>query len=259
MIINPYVYASSNFVYAPALILDPYDLTTLFQDSGGTTPVTTDGQPVGLWQDKSGNGRHFFQATAGSRPTFRSSAGINWVEFDGTNDWLRGSTSDLSFTRVAVCIGYKPTVGVSDFANVIGVPQNTTHVSPFYRWNLSIRTSGGVNHGIQSQGSQFYRNDAAAAVGNNLIKWAGVDDCWAASVSAQRARVIRLNKTEVTQSTPTTTQTYPNATYPVIGSSVIGGGDFFKGAIYGVLVGNAAVTAQAQIDEWETWADLRTP
>ena len=32
---------------------DPSDLTTLFQDSAGTTPVTAEGQPVGLMLDKS--------------------------------------------------------------------------------------------------------------------------------------------------------------------------------------------------------------
>ena len=32
---------------------DPSDLTTLFQDSAGTTPVTAAGQSVGLWLDKS--------------------------------------------------------------------------------------------------------------------------------------------------------------------------------------------------------------
>lgn len=32
---------------------DPSDLTTMFQDSAGTTPVTADGQPVGLILDKS--------------------------------------------------------------------------------------------------------------------------------------------------------------------------------------------------------------
>ncbi|WP_420229036.1 hypothetical protein ACOBWA_08420 [Psychrobacter sp. ER1] len=32
---------------------DPSDLTTLFQDAAGTTPVTKDGDPVGLMLDKS--------------------------------------------------------------------------------------------------------------------------------------------------------------------------------------------------------------
>lgn len=51
---------------------DPSDLTTLFQDSAGTTPVTLSPmeQPVGLMRDKSGRGNHAFQsdATPGKRP-----------------------------------------------------------------------------------------------------------------------------------------------------------------------------------------------
>ncbi len=54
---------------------DPSDLTTLFQDSAGTTPVTAVEQPVGLMKDKSGRGNHAFQATAGNRPTL--SARVN--------------------------------------------------------------------------------------------------------------------------------------------------------------------------------------
>lgn len=54
---------------------DPSDLTTLFQDSAGTTPVTAVEQPVGLMKDKSGRNNHAFQATAGNRPTL--SARVN--------------------------------------------------------------------------------------------------------------------------------------------------------------------------------------
>jgi hypothetical protein len=54
---------------------DPSDLSTLYQNSAGTIPVTTVEQPVGMIQDKSGNGNHAFQATAASRPVL--SARIN--------------------------------------------------------------------------------------------------------------------------------------------------------------------------------------
>jgi len=50
----------------------PSDLSTLFQDSAGTTPVTTAGQPVGLMLDKSGNANHATQATAAARPTYQT-------------------------------------------------------------------------------------------------------------------------------------------------------------------------------------------
>ena len=51
---------------------DPSDISTLFQDSAGTTPVTAVEQPVGKILDKSGNLAHATQATAGNRPTYRA-------------------------------------------------------------------------------------------------------------------------------------------------------------------------------------------
>lgn len=48
--------------------LDLQDLSTVFQDSAGTTPAVV-GQPVGLVLDASGRGHHALQATAGARPT----------------------------------------------------------------------------------------------------------------------------------------------------------------------------------------------
>ena len=48
---------------------DPEDLSTMFQDAAGTTPVTALEQPVGRWLDKSGNGNHATQSITASRPT----------------------------------------------------------------------------------------------------------------------------------------------------------------------------------------------
>lgn len=48
---------------------DPSDLSSMFQDSAGTVPVTAVEQPVGKINDKSGRGNHLTQATAASRPT----------------------------------------------------------------------------------------------------------------------------------------------------------------------------------------------
>lgn len=68
---------------------DPSDLTTLFQDSAGTTPVTAAGQPVGKVNDKSGNGNHWTQVTAANRPTYQvDGAGKAYLSFDGSNDSL---------------------------------------------------------------------------------------------------------------------------------------------------------------------------
>jgi len=48
---------------------DPSDFSTMWQDSGKTTPVTAAGDPVGYISDKSGRGNHAFQTTSASRPT----------------------------------------------------------------------------------------------------------------------------------------------------------------------------------------------
>jgi hypothetical protein len=84
---------------SPALWLDPSDLSTLFQDSAGTTPVTADGHPVGKILDKSGNGYHASQSTASKRPLYRTSGGLSWLEFDGVDDSLSLSGSGLNILR----------------------------------------------------------------------------------------------------------------------------------------------------------------
>jgi len=79
---------------APGAWYDPSDLTTLFQDSAGTTPVTAVEQPVGRMLDKSGNNNHAFQATSASRPVL--SARYNLLtkteQFDDAV-WVKGDAT----------------------------------------------------------------------------------------------------------------------------------------------------------------------
>jgi len=72
--------------------LDPSDLTTLFQDAAGTTPVTTAGQSVALIRDKSGKGNHGLQAVVARRPIYRvDEAGNGYLEGDGIDDNIIGT------------------------------------------------------------------------------------------------------------------------------------------------------------------------
>lgn len=65
--------------------IDPQDLSTMFQDTAGTVPVTAAGQKVARINDKSGNGNHLTQSTSANQPFLRH---------DGTNYYLElvGST-----------------------------------------------------------------------------------------------------------------------------------------------------------------------
>jgi hypothetical protein len=49
---------------------DPFDRSTLFQDSAGTTPVASPGDPVGLMLDKSGRNNHATQSVSAARPIY---------------------------------------------------------------------------------------------------------------------------------------------------------------------------------------------
>ncbi len=78
------------------LWLDASDISTLWQDSAGTTPVTTNGQSVGRWLDKSSNARVYSQSTAGRLPLYQSSglgSGKPSVLGDDTDDGLLASVT----------------------------------------------------------------------------------------------------------------------------------------------------------------------
>ena len=76
---------------SPTAWYDPSDLSTLFQDSAGTTPVTASGQPVGKMLDKSGNGNHVLQATSTMRPIYTTGGALAWLAFDGIDDFMRSA------------------------------------------------------------------------------------------------------------------------------------------------------------------------
>lgn len=81
-----------------SLWLDAANAATLFQDAAGSTPATSDGHPVGRWEDLSGGARHLTQGTATARPTLKLAvaAGRNVVLFDGVDDCLASASLALS-------------------------------------------------------------------------------------------------------------------------------------------------------------------
>lgn len=68
---------------------DPSDLSTLFQDAAGTTPVTATGQSVRLILDKSGKENHATAPSDAARPVLQQDAnGKYYLAFDGVDDGL---------------------------------------------------------------------------------------------------------------------------------------------------------------------------
>lgn len=81
---------------------DPSDLASLFQDTAGTVPVTASGQSVARMNDKSGNGYHLLQATAGNQPSLQQAGGLSWLAGDGTADYMTATIPNYSGSTATV-------------------------------------------------------------------------------------------------------------------------------------------------------------
>lgn len=75
---------------------DPIDIApTAWAESDDAATLTLNGSAVSQWADKSGNLRHFDQATAAEQPngTARTVNALAVIDFDGTDDYLQGGTA----------------------------------------------------------------------------------------------------------------------------------------------------------------------
>jgi hypothetical protein len=71
------------------VVVDVSDITTLWQDTAGTTQVTTSGQTVGAVTNRGTLGGLFVNTGGSDEPTYTEAAGRKQLDFDGTADYLR--------------------------------------------------------------------------------------------------------------------------------------------------------------------------
>lgn len=140
------------------------DTATLFQDSALSTPVTANSDPVGGWLDKSGNGRHLTQGTAGSRPAYKTS-GINTraaLQFDGSADhlsstgsWVASVFSGTDLPLFVMAVVYPTTLDAN--ASIIGLGRASTAV-PFR--NFRLNSSNVIELANRNDANSSTANDA---------------------------------------------------------------------------------------------------
>ena len=147
------------------LWLDATDASTLFQDTAKTTSASANNDPVGCWEDKSGNGFDFDQSTSARRPTLDTGTmslnSLNLVPTadSGGGQWLANSSCTDTITLFQALQYNSNSAGVS-FG--IGASYNG-----YFTFNASLGTNyvAAAPSGFRTVGGSYSR----IASGNDAI------------------------------------------------------------------------------------------
>ena len=228
---------------------DASDLTTLFQDAAGTIPVTSAGQPVGKWLDKSGRNNHATQSVSSSRPTYQIDPyGYPYLEFDGVNDFMVTNAIDFSTTqKITTTVGLlvDPTKVTAAIAIELGTDTNNVNGS----FNLGAPSST-ADHSFNLRGTSTLNARANNVVeGDDVLT--GLFDI--SQVTKELEITARLSGFTETGSqitwTGTTAGTGNFGNLPLYIGSRAGTSLFFKGHMYQIIVRNGISTS---IENYQT-------
>lgn len=227
---------------------DPSDITTLFQDSAGTTPVAAPGQFVARILDKSGRGNHATQTGATSvMPVYQVDAtGRGYLAFDGVDDWLQTGSITPGADKVQVIAGVRKLSDVA--AGCVAETQGSAGVFTMF----APGTAGLAEYVFRSGGTtpRFTATPATySAPTTNVVT--GIGDI-SGDVVRIRANGVQANESFADQGT---------GNYAA-GFLSIGRRTFvaapLNGRIYGLIVRFGANLSDAQISAAERWMNRRT-
>lgn len=232
---------------------DPSDKTTLWQDSAGTVPVTTDGQPVGRIRDLSGNGCHAIQTVSAARPVWRTAGGLSWIEFDGVDDCLIASTVNLGATsELGLFGGVRKLAGnnngpvvelTSSFGN-LGAFALIANDGSLANWGLKARPSASTSYRLTSSG--FAETAVITGLWNFTVGSANLSD----------QLTVRRNGVPAAASGGGSAAG-PFANAPLFIGRRNGTSLPWAGNLYGMLVVGRGVDAQ-EVAQAERWLAART-
>lgn len=126
------------------------NISTLFQDTSGTTPVTANGQSIFRVNDLSNNGNNL---TAVNAPIWDSSG---WAIFDGVNDYLTGNISKT----------------ITDFTIVVGSQETTRQNSILYSLVSGLPNPGRLSAHIPWSNGTYYFDTYNTTTGQGRIQGA---------------------------------------------------------------------------------------
>lgn len=229
-------------------LYDFSDLTTLFQTTDTSTPVTADGQSIGRVNDKSGNGNHLTQASSGSRPAYKTAGGLHWLDNYG-HFLASGASVDLSDGPVLTII-----LGLAD-----GGKGSAAYIQINNGTDTLASPGAEVSRAFSSP-NPWVRTDIVGNVGNNL-RWGPntlvADDDWdrhvlravldfsQATAATEVAQFVNGSSvgSESGSSNNTNTNFGTGRTISLMGRNA-GGGPQYDTRCYAALIINRALTTE---------------
>jgi len=227
---------------------DPSDISTLFQDTAGTTPVTAAGQTVARINDKSGRGNHLTQATAASRAQYQIDAlGLPFLLFDGTDDWFVSPTITPGIDKAQVFAGVRK---LNDTASGIFVESSASASSNAGAFTMRApRTADNYSFG---SGGTLYREAVASGYVppiTNIVT--GISDIVADIAT------IRVNGVQIAQNV-TDQGTGNFLAYPIYVGRRGGTSLAFNGRMYQLIVRFGANLDASTIAATEAFVNSKT-
>lgn len=214
------------------VIYDPSDLTSLFQDSAGTTPVTASADPVGKMNDLSGNNFHATQATGGSRPSYQVASGKKSVRV------LAGGFN-LGVPTISAA--------AADWTLVVGIKLIAVGT---YQCVLDAQTGRLIFYAVDSTATSASYYDG----GYKVASWTpGTTAHTLTYALTSGAGKIRADGADILTGQAYTQRAISGVT--ALGTNIVGG-DGLNGDIYGLILINRVLTA-GEIANAEAWMAAR--
>ena len=237
------------------VFFDSSDLSTMFQDRAGTTPVTADGQTVGKILDKSGRGNHAVAPNDSSRPLYKTSGGLHWLQFDGVDDCL--STAAINFTSTAK-------MGIFAGAELVTAASSTFLIELSAN---ALGNAGAFYLKTTDQGSNYLQvgtNTTDYLYGNSAVISRPSTEVLAQLIDLSIAPDQQANQLKLRRNSSPETLSMTGympignfGTYPIYIASRANGDYYFGGKIYSLIVRGALSTTQ-EITDTETWVNGKT-
>jgi hypothetical protein len=235
---------------------DPSDISTLFQDTSGTMPVTAAGQSVARINDKSGRGNHATQSNSALQPLYQIDGnGRPFLLFDGSDDRLVTSSFTPSSDKAQIFAGLEK---LSD-ANAGIVAETSTN------WTLNagslillapLSASNSYASGARGNATSGVNQRAdtgAVGVAPDVAVISATHD-----IAGDLSVIRRNGVTEATATGNKGTGNFNAYQFFIGRRSGTTGTAPFNGRMYGLVLRFGANLAAGQIDQTERWIAERT-